>query len=143
MEEFFKKIIKDIESRIELIRRSIHEDIEEILRRFGEVREEPMWSHEGYLEPLISVRSDKVGYLITINIPLANVNTLSVDIKGNRMILRCALSRNVSFSRWSGTQRNIVFKEYYKEINLPNDADVSKLKIKRMKDMVLIRIPRK
>jgi len=144
MEDIIKRFIRDLELRIEAMKRAIHEDIEEVLRRVSaEFHEEPMWGHEGYLEPLISVKQDRGGYLIAINIPLADVNKLSIDAKGRKIIFKCSLRKDLSFNRWSGSHRNIVFKEYYKEIMLPEDADISRLSIRRRRDMVLIRVPRK
>ncbi len=119
--------------------REIEEALEEILDNIvGAYEAKPLWSKDGTLEPLVSIVEKENEYVITIDLPLANLETLSVTGKYNYIELRCKLKQSVKLSEWPMSRTE--FKEYRKTIALPNDADVAKFEIRKHVEHSIIEI---
>jgi len=119
--------------------KEIEEAIEEILDNImGTYEAKPLWSKDGTLEPLVSVVEKEDKYVITIDLPLANLETLSITGKYNYIELRCKLKQSVKLSDWPMSRTE--FREYRKTITLPNDADVAKFEIKKHVEYSIIEI---
>lgn len=103
----------------------------------------PMWDSDGRLEPLYTVREYPDKYIIIIDLPGADFSTLSVDLKGRLLVIKSRLKRSVVFDNWGTVQREIVFKEYSKTIELPEDINPEVFEVKHKKSMVIITIGRK
>lgn len=132
-EELFEKVRREI--------RKMWREFEETLREF---EERPMWDTSGRLEPLVSKEERHDSYIILIDLPYADLGSLSIEFKGKKIRVECKLSRKVRFDKWivyKGTE----FDRYYTEIMLPEDADTSKAVIEKdeSKKIIRIRIPRK
>ncbi len=103
----------------------------------------PMWSPEGILEPLINVEEQDDKYVILIDLPYANLNTLSIDAKGRTLTIKCSLKKRIKFERWSTLQHQREFHEYKKTIVLPKDADAVNFRVIRRKEcMLIIEVPK-
>lgn len=124
-----RRILREIER----IHREIESAIEEIMEEVSERMEvaKPMWSHEGVLEPLCSMYEYDDRYEVLLDLPGADLSTLSVTGKGKLIMIRCRLKTAVSFPRWGTRQRELQFKEYSKTIKLPKDADINTMKVIR------------
>ncbi len=103
----------------------------------------PMWDSDGRLEPLYTIREYPDKYVIIIDLPGADFSTLSVDLKGRLLIVRSRLKQSVVFANWGTVQREIVFREYSKTIELPEDIDPEVFEVDHKKSMVIITIGRK
>ena len=104
----------------------------------------PMWSPEGTLEPLINIREYDDKYTIIVDLPYANLNTLSIDAKGKSITIKCLLKKRIKFDRWSTLQHQREFYEYKKTVVLPDDADTLNFKVvKRRECMVVIEVPKR
>ncbi len=103
----------------------------------------PMWDSSGRLEPLYTVREFPDRYIIIIDLPGADFSTLSVDLKGRLLIIKSRLKQSVMFANWGTVQREIVFKEYSKTIELPEDINPEVFEVEHKKSMVIITIGRK
>ncbi len=123
--------------------------IRELLGEYEPVLDEswrevaPMWTSDGVLEPLFSIYEYPDHYVIVVDLPGADFSTLSVDVKGRRLVVRCRLKEEVVFSRWGTVQREIRFREYMRAIDLPQDVDLSKFNVERKGTMVVIVVGRK
>ncbi len=131
LEEFFKRVRREME---ELVR-----EIEEEF--FGP---KPMWSTDGSIEPLITMQEHPDRYEIIIDLPLADLKSLSIEVKGRRLRIQCTLRKTITFPTWSayGTTK---FHKYKTEILLPENTDPQKINIEKIEDknMVKITVPKK
>ena len=141
----------------ERIRRKILDEFDrlekEIEATFTSIMEEtlgllhpprPMWSPEGALEPLVNIEEQDDKYIILIDLPYANLNTLSIDAKGRTLTIRCSLKRRIRFERWGTLQHQREFHEYKKTIILPEDADTPNFRVIRRKEcMLIIEVPKR
>ncbi len=128
-DEMRRRILREIER----IHREIESAIEEIIEEVSERIEasKPMWSHEGTLEPLYSMYEYDDRYEVFLDLPGADLNTLSVTGRGKSLIVRCRLKTTICFPRWGTRQRELEFREYSKTIKLPDDADINTMKVIR------------
>ncbi len=132
-DELFEKVRKEI--------KKMWREFEETLR---ELEERPMWDTTGRLEPLVSREERHDSYVILIDLPYADLKSLSIEFRGRKIRVECKLSRGVRFDRWT-VSRETVFNRYYTEIELPEDADTSKAVIEKDENrkIVRIRVPRR
>ncbi len=133
------------EEYVRIRRRILRELLGEIEPLFDESWREimPMWDSNGRLEPLYTIREYPDKYIIIIDLPGADFSTLSVDLKGRLLVIRSRLRQSVVFANWGTVQREIVFKEYSKTIELPEDINPEVFEVERKKSMVIITIGRK
>ena len=133
------------EEYIRIRRRILRELLGEMEPLFDESWREimPMWDSNGRLEPLYTVREYPDKYIIIIDLPGADFSTLSVDLKGRLLVIKSRLRQSVTFADWGTVQREIVFKEYSKTIELPEDINPEVFEVERRKSMVIITIGRK
>ncbi len=128
-----------IRDMIREFEREIEKTIEEIVDSIvGTYEARPLWSKDGSLEPLISVVEKDDKYVITIDLPLANLKTLSITGKYNYIELRCKLKHRVKLSEWPMSRTE--FTEYRKIIELPENADVAKFEVKKYAEYSIIEI---
>jgi len=122
------------------IRRRLRELLGEYETVFDESWSElrPMWDVDGTLEPLYSLYEYPDKYVVVVDLPGADLSTLSVDVKGRRLVIRCRLKEELSFIRWGTIQREIRFREYVKVIELPENIDLSKFDVERKGSLVVI-----
>ena len=122
------------------IRRRLRELLGEYETVFDESWSElrPMWDVDGTLEPLYSLYEYSDKYVVVVDLPGADLSTLSVDVKGRRLVIRCRLKEELSFIRWGTIQREIRFREYVKVIELPENIDLSKFDVERKGSLVVI-----
>lgn len=122
------------------IRRRLRELLGEYETVFDESWSElrPMWDVDGTLEPLYSLYEYSDKYVVVVDLPGADLSTLSVDVKGRRLVIRCRLKEELSFIKWGTIQREIRFREYVKVIELPENIDLSKFDVGRKGSLVVI-----
>ena len=131
---------KDIFEIIKEFEEALEREFEEIFDRFlGHYETKSMWCSDGTLEPLVEVKEEEDRYLITIDLPLANLKTLSIVGKYNIIEIRCQLKRDVKLDKWV-IQRQTTFREYRKTIELPEDADVSRFQVRKYENFSIIEI---
>lgn len=125
----------------EKIRKRIRELIDEFEEEIREL--EPMWTADGVLEPLVSIERYPDKYVIVIDLPYADFETLTLSIRDHLLIIECALKKEITFERW-GAYREIKFKRYHATIRLPRDADVENIKVEKddARRMLRLIIPR-
>ncbi|MCD6301460.1 MAG: Hsp20/alpha crystallin family protein [Staphylothermus sp.] len=125
----------------EKMRKRIKELIDEFEEEIREL--EPMWTADGVLEPLVSIGRYPDKYVVVIDLPYADFDTLSLSIKDHLLIIECALKREIMFERW-GAYREIKFKRYHTAIRLPLDVDVENIRIEKdtARRMLRLIIPR-
>lgn len=124
------------------IRRKLRELLGEYEAVFDESWSElrSMWDVDGTLEPLYSLYEYPDKYVVVVDLPGADLSTLSVDVKGRRLEIRCRLKEELSFIRWGTIQREIRFREYVKVVELPGNIDLSKFDVERKGSLVVIMI---
>ncbi len=127
------EIIREFEEEIE-------REFEEIIDRFlGQYEAKSMWGSDGTLEPLIEVKETDNKYVIIVDLPLANLKTLSITGKYNTVEIRCQLKKDIRLDRWI-IQRQTTFREYRKTVMLPEDADVAKFQVRKYENFSIIEI---
>ncbi len=126
MEEFFERIRK----RIKELMDELNKEIEETA---------VMWTPDGVLEPLVSLNEYPDHYEIIIDLPYADLNALSINIRNHKMIIECSLREELRFEKW-GAYREIRFHRYKTTITLPPDADTEKLDVVKDEARKIIRI---
>lgn len=133
----FEEIFDRIRREIRRIWREIEEELENEL--LG-----PMWDTSGRLEPLISMDRRPDRYTILIDLPYADLNSLSIEIKGRRVKIECKLASRIRFERWSAF-RETTFDRYYTEFMLPEDAEASRAVIEKdvVRKILKIIVPRR
>ena len=131
---------KDILEIIKEFEEALEREFEEIFDRFlSHYETKSMWCSDGTLEPLVEVKEEEDKYLIIVDLPLANLKTLSITGKYNVIEIRCQLKKDVRLDRWV-IQRQTTFREYRKAIELPEDADVSKFQVRKHENFSIIEI---
>lgn len=126
-------IIKEFE-------RELEKEFEELIERFfGYYESRSLWSSDGSLEPLINISEFDDKYVIVIDLPLADLRTLSITGKYNKLEIKCQLKRSLILNKWI-VQRQTIFKEYRKVLTLPSDADVAKFEVRKFEDKSIIEI---
>ncbi len=143
----FEKLFRQFEKAMRSLQNFVAKRIREEIARLAEELSlteipRPLWHHEGYLEPLYSVKD--LGDRIVIDIDLPCVDEGSIDVKfvGNRMMLVARLKRDLRYENWSSRAREITFREYRLTIDLPPDVDPSRARVKVIRNVVRVEIPR-
>ncbi len=130
------------EEFFERVRREMEELIKEIEEEFLGPR--PMWNSDGSMEPLLTILDKGDHYEVVIDLPMADLRSLSIEVRGRRMLIECTLAREITFPRWSvyGETR---FKRYRTEITLPEDADTGAMEVRKDEErkMVIVVFPKK
>ena len=131
MEEFFERFRREIRRII----REFEEELEEL---------RPMWDVNGALEPLISITKRPDKYIVLVDLPYADLNALSIEVKGRRVVIECSLSNELRFERWSA-YGHTKFNRYHTEFLLPEDIDPTNIIIEKDDEHKVVRIivPRK
>ncbi len=126
----------------ERMRRRVRELIEEIEEEVESMRS--MWRPDGAIEPLYSMQEYPDHYEIFIDLPYSDFDSLSVEIRGNKLIIGCGLRDELEFSTWY-TYRGVKFRKYHAEIRLPSDIDHSRIKIEKdlARKLIKIILPKK
>lgn len=129
-----------------------YDEFDEVIKRIKETiksLEEAVSRHQRILggdiiEPLYMLNEYPDRYEIIVDMPLADLDLLSIDIKGQRLLLECRLKREVRFEKWS-IHRSVGHKVYRLELRLPPDIDAGKTEIEKYasKSMIRIKIPRR
>ena len=142
LEKFIKRIEKSFKSIEEHVTRlirdefaRIYEDIASMERMF-----KPMWHHEGYLEPLYTIKDLGDRIVIYIDLPYAHEGTIDVKFIDNKMIIKAKLKQQISLSQWGTRFSDITFNEYRTVIDLPLRVDPDKVKIRTRRGVVEITI---
>jgi len=127
-------------------------EFDEVIKRIRETiksLEEAVSRHQRILggdviEPLYMLNEYPDRYEVIVDMPLADLDLLSIDIKGQRLLLECRLKREVRFEKWS-IYRSVGHKVYRLELRLPPDIDAGKTEIEKYtsKSMIRIKIPRR
>lgn len=140
MDEVRRRIIR----RIIELERSIEEVEEEVLRLAREIEREmqPALTPEGRVEPLTSVYEYPDRYLVIIDMPLADLDAVSVEARGNRLQIRARLKSAVRLECWSTQMKGVSLTEYYKVVDLPPDARASSFSVEKRGTRLVIAIPR-
>lgn len=95
--------------------------IRELVRSLEESASRLETTRREFIEPLYSVYEYTDRYVIVVDMPMADFNVLSVDLRGRRLSLECRLRSDVRFERWS-MHRTTGFKYYRLELQLPEDV---------------------
>jgi len=129
-----------------------YDEFDEVIKRIKETiksLEEAVSRHQRILsgdaiEPLYMLNEYPDRYEIIVDMPLADLDLLSIDIKGQRLLLECRLKREVRFEKWS-IHRSVGHRVYRLELHLPPDIDAGKTEIEKYtsKSMIRIKIPRR
>lgn len=127
------------------IRRKLRELFGEYETVFDEswMNLKPMWDVDGRLEPLYTLYEYPDKYVIMVDLPVADPSTLSIDVKGRKLVVSCRLREEISFGDWGTIQKKLRFKEFVKVIELPSDVDTSKFNVERKGTIVIIVFGRK
>ncbi len=131
LDEFLKRM-RRVERRIrEYIEEGIRKTLEDIREEYYSINTllNPSWSCEGHLRPLYTIKDVGNAYVIYIDLPKADLNTIDVRFKDNLMIIRARLTEEFTISRWSGRGGEVRFCEYREVINLPIKVDPNKVKV--------------
>ena len=119
----------------ERVRKRIRELFEEIESEI----EKSMWSPDGVLEPLYTFNMYPDRYEVLVDLPYSDLDSLSIEVKGDRLILRCRLKRELEFSSWFSS-RGVKFREYQTEIKLPPDIDPSNVRIEKITTKNIVKV---
>ncbi|MET1159963.1 MAG: Hsp20/alpha crystallin family protein [Thermoprotei archaeon] len=125
------------EEFFERVRRRIRDLFEEFEREIESLTD--MWSPEGVLRPLHSIREYPDRIEIVIDLPYSNLDTLSVEVRGKILRISCRLRKELEFSSWF-RGRGVKYREYRTEIELPSEIDPSTLKIEKDFSRGIVRI---
>jgi len=136
-ESFWRKILKELreyEEEMDMLFREIAENILEA----EAIR--PMWSTDGTLEPLLEFHEEVDKYVIVVDLPYADMRSLSIVGGEGKIIISCKLKTEVKFEKWGTVQRRTTFREYKKVLTLPDDADVSNFKVEKDERKCFVKI---
>jgi len=116
------------EDVFERMRKRIRELIEEFELELESAKS--MWSPDGAIEPLYTINAYHDRYEILIDLPYSDLDSLSAEIRDNKLVIKCKLREELEFSSWFGG-RGVKFERYYTEIRLPRDIVPSGISIEK------------
>jgi len=125
------------EDVFELMRKRIRELIEELESELESVKS--MWSPDGAIEPLYTIKAYHDRYEILIDLPYSDLDSLSAEIRGDKLVVECKLREELEFSSWFGG-RGVRFGRYYTEIKLPRDIVPSGMRIEKDASRKIVKI---
>lgn len=140
MDELRRRMLK----RMREIEREFEALEEEISRAFREFEETmlPYEAREGRLEPLTSMQEYPDKYVILLDLPLADLDAISVEAKGRKLYVRAQLRQKLRLDSWMSSLRGSSIHEYYKIVELPSDAKISEISVEKRKGCLVIIVPR-
>ena len=141
IEEFRRRIRRDIERFEEEVREIINEVFEEVAGYSDWAN--PMWDTKGSLEPLYSIYRLSDRYIIRFDLAGADLSSLTVEARDHILVIKARLSKSYRFERWGTVQKEISFREYRKELMLPEDAEPENMRLETHGKIVDIIIPRR
>lgn len=125
------------EDMFERMRKRIRELIEEFEAELESAKS--MWSPDGAIEPLYTVNAYHDRYEIIIDLPYSDLDSLSAEIRDNKLVIECKLREELEFSSWFGS-RGVRFRRYYTEIRLPSDITPTGMRIEKDTSRKIVRI---
>ncbi|RLG85653.1 MAG: hypothetical protein DRO39_05075 [Thermoprotei archaeon] len=141
--------LEEIFRRINELRRRIESFVEEAVRRSleGTRRQavealRPLWSSEGVLEPLYSVRDTGREYVVYVDLPYANEGTIDVKFIGNEMVIEARLKSEVAINGWHKRYQETKFHSYRAVVKLPVAPDPRRVRIRVRKGVIQVVIPK-
>ena len=140
--EMLKKFRKELRELEDYIMRTIRDEVHRLYEDLVSMERmfRPMWHHEGYLEPLYSIKDLSDRIIVYIDLPYAEEGSIDVKFVDNKMIIKARLKDRLSYSGWSTRFERITFNEYRTVIDLPIMIDPNKIKIRSRKGLVEITI---
>ncbi len=145
MEWEFDRIERIFRELEDYISRRIREKLEELYSEVHSLASmmKPMWHHEGYLEPLYTVKDMGSYIAIYIDLPCAEESTIDVQFLSPRKIsIRARLKEGVTFSDWSSRFSSTRFTEYRTVIELPVEVDPSRARVRVKRGVVEVIVPK-
>ncbi len=135
LEKEFKELEDHIMRALRDEVRKLYEDLASMERMF-----KPMWHHEGYLEPLYTIKDLGDRIVVYIDLPFAEESTIDVKFIDNKMVIRAKLKKNLSYSDWSTRFEGTSFSEYRTVIDLPIKVSPDRVKVRAKRGVVEITI---
>ncbi len=145
MGEEFDRIERLFREMEDYIAKRIREKLAELYSEIHSMASmmKPMWHHEGYLEPLYSVKDMGSYVAIYIDLPCAEESTIDVQFLDRRRVaIRARLRESLSFSDWSTRFGSTKFSEYRTVIELPIDVDPSRARVRVKRGVVEVIVPK-
>ena len=136
-----ERVFKEVE---DYIARRIREEIESLYSELSSMERmlRPMWHHDGYLEPLYSVKDLGDRVVVYIDLPFVEEGTIDVKFVDSRLFIKAKLKQGVRFSDWSTRFSETRFTEYRTVIDLPSGLDYSRARVRVKRGVIEIVIPK-
>ncbi len=125
------------EDMFDRMRKRIREIFEEFEAELESMKS--MWSPDGVIEPLYTVNAYPDRYEVIIDLPYSDLDSLTVEVRDNKLVLDCKLRQELEFTSWFSS-RGVKFKRYYTEIRLPRDIHPSGMRIEKDMSRKIVRI---
>lgn len=141
----WSRLSRDMHDEIEQMKREIDRMFEQSNDRHDSQSRDRSYSfHEAFKSPKVKLREDSTQYIITVNIPGADENDVSVSLDGQRLNIR---SKRKSEKTNTDSSGNVVFStrssgNYQRSITLPERVIKNAMKTKVDNGVLTIIIPK-
>jgi len=122
------------------------ENLEEWTERFREALiEKPSWNHRACtIEPLRNIMVTPTEVIVTVDLPYAEENTISVKpIGGDTIEISAKMKRKMRFDDFGITHYKGEFKTLYCQTRIPLPVYMDKMELRFKKGILEIHLPRK
>ena len=131
IEEFFREL-----------RREVRRLLEDIERTFE--LNKPMWDLSSRsLEPLCTIHETENEVVVTMDMPLVNKDSISINVTEDTLEVTAELREEVSLAIPGCSSREVRFRRFHKVIRLPVPVEPSGARARFRGGILEVRLPKK
>jgi len=104
--------------------------------------DEIMWTHNGCLEPLYDINDLGDRLIVTFDLPCVDKDNISLYVAENSIELEASMKKTLCWEKWGTIQRKIIFRQFKKQIKLPERVDPEKTIASFKKGVLKIELPK-
>jgi HSP20 family molecular chaperone IbpA len=133
----------------EELRRYMKERIRNIENLFNELSSDldstlyPGYSNINPEEPLYRIEDHGDTYVIIIDLPAADPNSITVDVFENQVVIKANIKEDARYEFENTIGRRVWITSYSTSIQLPSPVDTSTVKAERKNNMLIITVKKK
>ncbi|HIH77975.1 MAG TPA: Hsp20/alpha crystallin family protein [Halobacteria archaeon] len=108
---------------------------------FEEINE-IMWTHNGCLEPLYDIEDFGDRFIVTFDLPCVDKENINLYVTEDTIKLDASMKRTLCWEKWGTIQRKIIFKQFKKQVKLPERVNPEKATAIFKKGILQIDLPK-
>jgi len=101
-----------------------------------------MWTHNGCLEPLYDIIDLGDVILVTFDLPYVDKDDINLYVTENTIELEASMKKTLCWEKWGTIQRKIIFKQFKKQIKLPEKVNPEKSTASFKRGILKVELPK-